>query len=290
MGQNSEISWTHHTFNPWWGCVKVSAGCANCYAETFSNRYGMKVWGQDAERRFFGDKHWREPLKWNVSAIKAGERHRVFCASMSDVFERRDDVIPHRTRLFNLILNTPQLDWLLLTKRPENYAEMWTETEWPKRLRNVWLGVTAEDHPNYVKRWPLLAKAPATVRFISYEPAMGPLIPTEAYVAGEPVYPDWLICGGESGPKARALHPEWAQRARDGCVRLGIAYHFKQWGEWAPLSTVSGHQELPFGNYIIPSAGNPGFGFIRKGKTAAGRILDGRTWDEFPTVLTEVPS
>src|SRR5579859_1859246 len=120
MAANSKISWTDHTFNPWWGCVKVSPACDHCYAESFSKRVGQNIWGVDSPRRFFGDKHWTEPLKWNRDALKDfGRPARVFCASMADVFEVRDDLIPHRIRLFDLIKDTPNLLWNLLTKRAQ---------------------------------------------------------------------------------------------------------------------------------------------------------------------------
>jgi len=118
--KSTEIAWTHSTWNPWWGCTKVSPGCKRCYAETFAKRVGFKVWGQDGERRAFGNKHWAEPLRWNAEAEKAGERRRVFCASMADVFEDHSVAIAERPRLWSLIERTPMLDWLLLTKRPEN--------------------------------------------------------------------------------------------------------------------------------------------------------------------------
>lgn len=143
MSEHSSIEWTDHTFNPWWGCARVSPACEHCYAETFSKRLGQKIWGVRAERRFFGDPHWREPLKWDRRAAKIGERHRVFCGSMCDIFEDRRDLDVHRERLWRLMAETPNLDWLLLTKRPENVALMapWREP-WPF---NVWLGTTVED-------------------------------------------------------------------------------------------------------------------------------------------------
>lgn len=142
MGENSKIEWTHHTFNTWWGCVKVSPACDNCYAESLSKRFGDH-WGPKAEYRTFSDKHWNEPLRWNRAAEKAGERHRVFCASMADVFDNR---APEgaRERLWALIRQTPHLDWLLLTKRPQNIAEMLPE-DWGDGYPNVWLGVTVEN-------------------------------------------------------------------------------------------------------------------------------------------------
>ena len=115
MGKDSRIEWTHHTFNPWWGCVRVSAACDHCYAETWAKRLGEDVWGPHSDRRFFTDAHWKEPLKWNKGAAQTKTRRRVFCASMADVFENRKDLIPHQLRLLELIAQTPNLDWLLLT-------------------------------------------------------------------------------------------------------------------------------------------------------------------------------
>src|SRR5258708_7584279 len=117
MGKNSHIEWTHHTFNPWWGCTKVSPACDNCYAEAWAKRVGNDVWGSKAPRRFFSDSHWKEPLKWQAQAAEEEERARVFCASMADVFEARPELDAPRARLWKLIESTPNLDWLLLTKR-----------------------------------------------------------------------------------------------------------------------------------------------------------------------------
>lgn len=118
MAKDSGIEWTHHTFNPWWGCVRLSPACAHCYAETWARRVGMDLWGGDAPRRFFSENHWREPLRWNSEAQRLGVRARVFCASMADVFEPRTDLDPWRERLWGLIEKTSHLDWLLLTKQP----------------------------------------------------------------------------------------------------------------------------------------------------------------------------
>src|SRR4051812_10352226 len=117
MAKNSHIEWTHHTFNPWWGCTKVSPACDNCYAELWAKRVGHQLWGRKASRRFFSDSHWREPVLWNEIACREKVRQRVFCASMADVFERRSEMNDHRHRLWDLILETQWLDWLLLTKR-----------------------------------------------------------------------------------------------------------------------------------------------------------------------------
>src|SRR5689334_16021242 len=139
MGAKTKIGWTHHTFNAWWGCHKVSPACKHCYAESFSKRTGHAVWGANAPRRFFGDAHWREPLKWNAAAEKAGERRRVFCGSMMDVFEWHDEPTNEqmnaaRARLWELIESTPWLDWLLLTKRPENASSVLPDRWWFAQL------------------------------------------------------------------------------------------------------------------------------------------------------------
>ena len=173
MAKNSRIEWTTHTFNPWWGCVKVSPACKHCYAESWAKRVGQPVWGIRADRRFFGEAHWNEPLRWDREAAQSGERARVFCASMADVFEDRGDLDPWRDRLWALIEATPNLDWLLLTKRPQHIASMapWDD-RWPA---NVWLGTTVEDQDCADERLPLLAAVPAAVRFISAEPLLGPV-------------------------------------------------------------------------------------------------------------------
>src|SRR5262245_27940087 len=129
MGYVTSISWCDHTFNPWWGCVEVSPACDHCYARQEAKRYGHAVWGSDAPRRFFGNRHWSEPIKWNRRAQRDGVRRRVFCASMADVLEERDDVVGReldtaRRGLWDVIANTDQLDWLLLTKRPAGYRRL----------------------------------------------------------------------------------------------------------------------------------------------------------------------
>jgi protein gp37 len=248
MAENSAIEWTDHTFNPVWGCMKVSPACDNCYAETLANRFGDH-WGPHAEFRTFGDKHWSEPLKWGRAAAKAGKRSRVFCASMADVFDNRwpDGV---RERLLALIKETPHLDWLLLTKRPQNIAKM-LPPDWGDGWPNVWLGVTVEDQDRANQRIPILLSIRARVRMLSCEPLLGPVDLTSipmpqdegrlcsalhgheiAGMAGNcidwipPI--DWVITGGESGPRARPLHPDWARSLRDQCKAAGVAFFMKQ--------------------------------------------------------------
>jgi protein gp37 len=227
MAQNSNISWTHNTFNPWMGCDKVSPGCANCYAATMTkNRMGLNVWGKNATRQVTSAANWKLPLKWNREAEEAGERTRVFCGSLCDVME--DHPVPNATRprLFELIRSTPWLDWLLLTKRPERYA---TElpTDWGYGYANVWLGTSIETN-DYVWRADLLRKIPATVRFISYEPALGPL--DQLDLTGI----DWLIQGGESGANFRPMNIQWAHDMEAQCKAAGTSYFFKQSAAFLP--------------------------------------------------------
>ena len=124
MGATTEIAWTDRTFNPWWGCARVSPGCEHCYAEAWAKRTGRQLWGPHAARRTFGEAHWREPLRWNAVAEKSGIRSRVFCASMADIFEDLRALDQERCRLWTLIDATPWLDWQVLTKRPEQIARL----------------------------------------------------------------------------------------------------------------------------------------------------------------------
>ncbi len=269
MAKNSRIEWTKHTFNPWWGCVKVSPACKHCYAESWAKRVGSAVWGVNAERRFFGEKHWAEPLQWNAAALAVGERDRVFCASMADVFEDRADLAWWRERLWHLIGQTPSLDWLLLTKRPELVGSMvpWSG-DWPA---NVWIGTTVEDQQRADERLPHLAKLPAAVRFISAEPLLGPLSISEWL----DVSLDWVITGGESGPKARPSSPTWFRDLLNQCMATDVAFHFKQWGDWAPGQGINLAKARA-------SQADDGTTMLRVGKKVAGRALDGEIWDGLP--------
>lgn len=218
MGAETKIEWAHHTFNPWWGCQRVSPGCVHCYAETFDRRVhgvGRGHWGYSAERRFFGDKHWNEPLKWHRDALAAGERRRVFCSSMADVFEIRLDLVEPRERLFRLIEATPGLDWMLLTKRPENiYAPI---------LPNIWFGASVEDVARKVRIYRLRCTV-ATVRFLSIEPLLEDLGGLDLRGI------DLVIVGGESGPGARPCNVAWVRRIVRQCKAVGVAVFVKQLG------------------------------------------------------------
>lgn len=275
MAKYSHIEWTHHTFNPWWGCTKVSPACLHCYAELWAKRMGQRVWGTDAPRRFFTDHHWSEPLDWNAEAAIAGRRERVFCASMADVFERRAELDVPRARLWKLIKDTPSLDWLLLTKRPHNIGSMvpWTD-DWP---HNVWLGTTVENQTWAEKRLPHLLQHRAAVRFLSCEPLLGTidLSPWASKRGLNRI--DWIIAGGESGPKARPMHPDWATSLLRQCQQHSIAFHFKQWGHWVPAE-IAGEEAAN----VIEFGNERPVRMTRLPKKAAGRILNGTTWDELP--------
>lgn len=274
MAKDSKIEWTHHTFNPWWGCAKVSPACKHCYAETWAKRVGSQVWGAQAPRRFFTDKHWSEPLRWNAQAKQDGVRRRVFCASMADVFERRAELKEWRLRLWNLIEQTPYLDWLLLTKRPQNISAMvpWGD-HWPEQ---VWIGTTVENQHWAEERIPILSEVPARVRFLSCEPLLG-AIDLKPFLKETPDAVNWVIAGGESGPHSRPMNPDWVRNLRDQCAEHHIAFHFKQWGHWVPEELLTEKQKKVT---VLE-----GYRLAAAGKKQAGRILDGRTWDQLPEPL-----
>lgn len=283
MGYETGIEWTDHTFNPWWGCVKVSPGCNECYAERDAKRFGHKIWGKDAPRRFFGADHWIQPIKWNLEAMRLGVRRKVFCGSHCDVMETRPELQPERARLYGVIDETPNLDWLLLTKRPQNFIHMFPE-KWLKEPRpNVWLMASVESD-EFLWRVDRLLEVPAAVHGLSIEPLLGPLdlsrymlpkrvrdgfrelcatFPPEAFPLPSHLQLrrtlDWVIAGGESGSRARAAQADWFRRLRDDCVSTDTPFFFKQWGE---------HSE----------------GLVRIGKRKAGRLLDGVEWSQFPEV------
>jgi protein gp37 len=227
MAEKSGISWTDASFSPWWGCVKVSPACTRCYAESASKRFGHSVWGPDSSRRFFGEKHWKEPVGWDERARRAKKRTRVFCAPMADIFEKRDDLVPWRKRLWELVRVTPNLDWLLLTKRSENILDMTPDAyrkAWPE---NAWAGVTAENQEWAEKRIPDLLNVPAKVRWLSVEPMLGPVDLTK-WLGPDKV--NWVIVGGESGHGARPMEASWVTDVLGQCRKAGVGFFFKQKG------------------------------------------------------------
>lgn len=239
-----------YSWNPWWGCLKVSEECQHCYARDIAHHYGHEVWGPAATtgRRLFGEEHWAEPLRWNRAAKRDGHRHSVFCASMADVFEVHPELDSERTKLWKLIETTTWLNWLLLTKRPENILAMapWGWSTWPD---NVWIGTSVGLQSRAEERLPYLLEVPAVVRFLSCEPLLGPLDLTPWLSRLQ-----WVISGGESGPNFRPLNLDWARDLRDQCQVAGVPYYFKQIG----------------GRY----------------HDSGGRLLDSREWTEMPP---EVP-
>ena len=251
MGKDTKISWTRSasghpgsTFNPWWGCLKVSEECLHCYADTFATRYGHRIFGNNPRRIFTTDKHWNEPLAWNTAARAAGERRKVFCMSMGDLFEDRPELAAPRARVFDLIRRTDWLDWLLCTKRPERLQDMlpvgWNDHPYS----NVWLLATAGTGARFTERWGHLSKISAVVRGISAEPLLGSLMPAlRAMARAKDPVPDWIIVGGESGFPARPIgnadgdpnveddcNIQAAGEILGACQALGIAYYFKQTG------------------------------------------------------------
>ena len=276
----------------------MSEACQNCYAESLAHRYGHDVWGKGGARRTFGEKHWNEPVRWNRKAQEAGEPALVFCASMADVFEDHPTWETERPRLWELVARTPWLTWQLLTKRPENISSMvpdawYAPGAWPV---NVWVGTTVESQRWADVRLPLLLKVPAPVRFVSCEPLFGEvdldLVGLARELAGGPVGQrgaDWVIAGGESGPKARPSHPDWFRSLRDQCAAAGVPFLFKQWGEWVPET----HARAPlterafFSRRFVDPEGQDRYSqgsaaVFKVGKKAAGWMLDGRTWDQIP--------
>lgn len=299
MGDKTGIEWADATWNPVTGCDKVSPGCDRCYAETFAERWrGTK--GHYFETGF--DLLLRPdkldlPLRWN-------KPRRIFVNSMSDLFH---DSVPDEYigTVFRVMEQAPQHTFQILTKRHGRMRSllnrwsteglvydmgyrcqgvptspcrvtypMWTPAP------NVWLGVSVEDQKRADLRVPALLETPAAVRFISAEPLLGPTMFLLRWLhrQGYDRRIDWVIAGGESGPGARPMHPDWVRTLRDQCVATGTAFLFKQWGEWAPAPELSG-----MGSAI--HVFDDGVHVQRYGKRNAGRTLDGRTWDQYPEAV-----
>lgn len=361
MAENSKIEWCDHTWNPWIGCTRVSAGCTNCYAmllagtrmKNHPSRAGLTresggrpVWTGDVR---FNEQWLDQPLRWR-------RPRRIFVCAHGDLFHERvpDEWID---RVFAVMALCPQHTFQVLTKRPERMREYFghpahrvriccqaelvrhpawhpepspASDDWP--LPNVWLGVSVEDQAAADARVPILLDTPAAKRFVSAEPLLGPVDLTPwlalCHAArdgecnwsgcpqardGEPHrsgrhcpmdrHPDdpcdevwsldWVIVGGESGPGARPMHPDWARSLRDQCAAAGVPFFFKQWGEWRPFSfdgperrtdwmilSTDGLIDLP--DWRVPDEDAGECAVVRCGKKAAGRLLDGRTHEEVP--------
>lgn len=366
MGANSKIEWCDHTHNRWMGCTKKSEGCANCYAEAMMDkRYGKVKWGPGGMRVRTSAQTWKQPLRWNKETwrecvqcgyrgkVGPGEtyylcrcgsretkptRQRVFCGSLMDVGDDHPSILREWIEdLVRMIEQTPNLDWLLLTKRPGElymvFGMFWGFEPWPE---NVWVGVSVEDQETANIRIPLLQSIPAAVKFLSCEPLLDHI---DLSVAIEPdrfawdevnamddddepeefieeceaecdwvncghdlvVNPahreweerrrmvagfkmlthkgviNWVICGGESGPRARPVDPMWVRSLRDTCKEAKVPFFFKQWGEYVPLDHLSLEDEQEY----CPVVQVGQAWMVRVGKKIAGHLLDGRNWLEF---------
>lgn len=285
--KNSHIEWTDHTFNPWEGCTKISPGCAHCYAEARNKRFSAGAnWGPGAPRRRTSAQNWKQPIAWNKHWNEEGKspidlagyrKPRVFCASIADWLDHEVD--PRwRLDLLELVRTTPNLDWLLLTKRPQDWLgqmhtvldmlmdhhrypsddlyrwlQAWTHGTPPE---NIWVGTTVEDQTRADSRIPQLLSIPAKIRFLSCEPMLGPVNldvdPGSEFLRekGEMALwfhgIHWVICGGESGHAAREMNPDWARSLRDQCAAAGVAFFFKQWGKQAPGRELDGREHSAF--------------------------------------------
>lgn len=220
MGEKTGISWVDHTFNIVFGCTKISTGCKFCYADTQTKRFGLDVWGPDKPRKTLSEHYWNEPIRWNRKAEKEGKKKKVFSSSMGDIFEDHPTVAQELLKLWPLILKTPYLEWLLLTKRAERIAECLPK-DWGEGYPNVWMGVSVENN-DYVSRVDYLRKIPCKIRFISYEPALGPLPDIDLTDI------HWVIYGAESGQHFRKDDPQWARDMKDLCEKNGVAFFYKQ--------------------------------------------------------------
>lgn len=353
MAVNSSIEWCDSTFNPWIGCTRVSPACDDCYAARSTPARTLGVaWGAGQERRRTGAANWKQPGQWQRQAAEFqaehGRRRRVFCASLADWLDNEAPV-EWLVDLLQLIHDTPDLDWLLLSKRIGNWSSRISEAmgyldsqgpaattlrrwlcQWldgDAAPRNAWLGITVANQAEADRDVPKLMDAPTVVRFLSIEPMLGaidirkfvwPVHPwwpakfnslEEAVAAGAAVtykrqalvssawaksMVKWVICGGESGHKARPMHPDWARGLRDQCAAAGVPFLFKQWGEWLPASADQSDPGLPDvpNSRLAWSDGSKwdchdgqraGVDLVaRVGKKFAGRQLDGRTHDGFP--------
>ena len=234
MAQDSPIEWTEATWNPVTGCTKISPGCKHCYAERMAHR--LQAMGQPRYRNGFRltlqPDVVEAPLHWKRGRL-------IFVNSMSDLFHR-DVPLEFVQRCFGVMEQATQHTFQILTKRPDHAAEIAEELPWP---RNVWMGTSVEN-ADYLDRIDFLRRIPAVVRFLSIEPLLGP-IPKISLKGIQ-----WVIVGGESGPGARPMQPEWVTSIRDQCVKQGVTFFFKQWGG--------------------------------PNKSVTGRTLEGRTWDEMP--------
>jgi protein gp37 len=302
MGADTKIEWADHTFNPWLGCTPISPACAHCYAEAWAARTGQAYLWEGNRRRTTAE-NWRQPLKWNARLDGTGRRETVFCLSLGDIWDKDANEIWRRD-LFDRIEATPNLIWLLLSKRIGNAVKM-CERGLPK---NAALGATMVNQEEWDRDAPKLDAAKHALgplfTFASIEPMLGPM-DIRQYM------PDQVICGGESGPYARPMNSAWPRSLRDQCAAAGVQFFFKQWGEFLPVGQclpsagkVNGGTAVMAGRMKLHLAGTseqcPKYAFAEKGvefsstsdgrlsfrvgKKAAGRLLDGVEHNGMPVV------
>lgn len=269
MADGSKIEWTDNTANFWWGCFKVSPGCANCYADTLANRWGKSIWGPaKTTSRELKKGVWSELPKWNERAKSSGKREKVFVMSMGDFFEDHPQVTEWRDRALALIQECKHLDFQVLTKRPENVISMievanshsFSDAEmWFYANPHVWIGTSVENQEQADKRIPELRRIPAAIRFLSMEPLLGavslyPHIETEydpELEHGSYSAVDWVIVGGESGHGKRPFNPDWARAIRDQCAAAGVPFFMKQWDKVKPIPDDLMIREFPVVQYGV---------------------------------------
>jgi protein gp37 len=309
----SKIEWTEETWNPTTGCSQISPGCKHCYAKREWPRLSANPQLPIYHDRKFEDVAFHMerliiPFEWK-------RPRRVFVNSMSDLFHENLS-IASIARVFAVMALNPRHTFQVLTKRAARMQDAVTcigpklmhvitdvcltfrvtrpeEIEWP--LKNVWLGVSVENQKYADERIPLLLQTPAAVRWISAEPLLGSVEMPPSWL--NPTRQNdnplaWVVAGGESGPGARPMHPDWARSLRDQCAKAGVPFFFKQWGEWYPMTRTDGVHECPIGAYT--TSGNPDYvsergrefyaGFLRRGKKAAGSLLDGVAHKQYPAV------
>ncbi|MDX3929188.1 MAG: phage Gp37/Gp68 family protein [Shinella sp.] len=288
MAENSAISWTTHTWNPWMGCTKVSPACDGCYAEALMDkRYGKVKWGNHPRHRT-GAHTWNDPFRWQKQAEKDGDRPFVFCASLADIFDNQVDP-QWRADAFDVMRQTPRLVYLLLTKRPQNIVKL---SEAAGGLpQNAAIGATCEDQKRANINVPALLDAKGIVdpafTFLSCEPLLSHIqiaeyLPNKLWndiPSWKQPELDWVITGGETdqgGHKARPTKPDWIRSLRDQCAAAGVPFHHKQNGEWVSVSEVAGPGEhFKF---------EDGATVRRIGKRLSGRTIDGVEHNAFPIV------
>lgn len=291
MGAETGIEWARHTYNPWIGCTALSPACDFCYAAAWAERFNEgHLWKGSLRQTSLQTRN--QPLKWDRQAAEAGMRHRVFCGSLMDFGDNQAEP-EWRHDAWRVIERCRNLDWMLLTKRPQNYRKMLPgaaigTSEWGEGWSNVWVGTTVEDRKRK-NRIAHLRRVPARIRFLSIEPLLEDL--GELDLTGIHL----VIVGGESGKNARPMHPDWVRSIRDQCARAGVAFFLKQWGEWAPTGDWYENHPVSLPLRVWSKKGwtddpcadgsyNEGEWLARIGKKLAGRELDGVEHDEMPAM------